>query len=331
MIFVAMTEYAITFIEAPSHFDAVKFAPAELDAGDDPVVVELAVGGDKVRPDVALKWFGSDAGTRPDRGMMVGRVTPSGVLEWRSGASDRERRGVMLATEDRPIGIPHIDRLHEENLAVADAPPAVALSATLKGVATIVSPVPFPSAPTLPDGTEIRVVPSSPNAWLEWAQKNIEALNASLTATQERCNSLLDEARFARRERDAWFETVVRFVGLSETQRQTRLGAVVVDLLRERCRQDAKWGPIGAKYAPQDALAIPFGTGGEYSREMADLDRALCDTAFQRGEGTWAHVLNEELSEVLAETDPVKLREELIQLGAVCMKCVEIIDWKAGA
>lgn len=37
-----------------------------------------------------------------------------------------------------------------------------------------------------------------------WATDELKALYANLTATQERCNTLLEEAREARRERDAY-------------------------------------------------------------------------------------------------------------------------------
>ena len=44
------------------------------------------------------------------------------------------------------------------------------------------------------------------------------------------------------------------------------------------------------------------------------------------GEGTWADILREEYFEALAETDPARLRVELIQVAAVAVAWVEAID-----
>jgi hypothetical protein len=41
---------------------------------------------------------------------------------------------------------------------------------------------------------------------------------------------------------------------------------------------------------------------------------------------TWADILEEEIAEALAESDPVKLRAELVQSGAVIVAWIEAID-----
>jgi hypothetical protein len=41
---------------------------------------------------------------------------------------------------------------------------------------------------------------------------------------------------------------------------------------------------------------------------------------------TWAHILTEEFYEALAEADPEKLREELVQVAAVAVAWVECLD-----
>ena len=83
----------------------------------------------------------------------------------------------------------------------------------------------------------------------------------------------------------------------------------------ERRRQPAKWGEQNH----------PNGTGEEFAAQ-ADIARAACEFAFATGEGTWAHILSEEFFEALAEADPVKLREELVQVAAVATSWVECID-----
>lgn len=84
----------------------------------------------------------------------------------------------------------------------------------------------------------------------------------------------------------------------------------------ERQRQLKLWGP----------QPLPDGTGSEDQRDEANMARWVCESAFTDGEGTHAHVLLEEVYEVLAESDPVKLREELVQVAAVCAKWIADID-----
>lgn len=71
---------------------------------------------------------------------------------------------------------------------------------------------------------------------------------------------------------------------------------------------------------------LPDGTGRPEQVEAADIARRNCNDAFDTGEGTHAYVMIEEACEVLAESDPVKLKEELIQLAAVCAKWIWDID-----
>ncbi|MER7922153.1 hypothetical protein ABTY96_03280 [Streptomyces sp. NPDC096057] len=102
----------------------------------------------------------------------------------------------------------------------------------------------------------------------------------------------------------------------TDAQRQ-RL--IIADLLDERAAQDRKFGP-------QD---LPNGTGTAYTPdavEWADHYREVCDDAFRDGEGTFRHVFLEEVFEAMAESDPVKLRAELVQAVAVGVKWLEAID-----
>jgi len=45
-----------------------------------------------------------------------------------------------------------------------------------------------------------------------------------------------------------------------------------------------------------------------------------------RGRITWRHILKEEMLEAFAETDPAKLREELVQVAAVAATWIAAID-----
>lgn len=71
---------------------------------------------------------------------------------------------------------------------------------------------------------------------------------------------------------------------------------------------------------------IPDGTGGEYREGVEAIAREAFESAQREGRLTHAHVFDEETAEVLAETDPMKLRTELIQVAAVCVKWIEEIE-----
>jgi hypothetical protein len=91
---------------------------------------------------------------------------------------------------------------------------------------------------------------------------------------------------------------------------------VLADLNKERDQQDEMWGP---------QYSHPDGTGGVH-RWLADSYRDLCQANFDAGEGTFADILLEEVFEAMAESDPVLLRGELVQAGAVIVKWIEAID-----
>lgn len=98
------------------------------------------------------------------------------------------------------------------------------------------------------------------------------------------------------------------------------LNGVFIGIKAERERQDNKWGP----------QSWPDGTHERYAVQ-ADRYRQECDdAALLDGNGncglTWRHILLEEVFEALAETDPGKLRVELIQALAVGARWLEDLD-----
>lgn len=94
---------------------------------------------------------------------------------------------------------------------------------------------------------------------------------------------------------------------------------VLAEVQAERERQDAKWGEQNH----------PDGTGLTGDRERADSARHVCQALADRGEVTWALIAHEEDMEALAESDPVKLRAELIQAAAVKIAWIAAIDRRA--
>ncbi len=87
------------------------------------------------------------------------------------------------------------------------------------------------------------------------------------------------------------------------------------DIAKERARQDEKF-PL---------QRLPHGTSVGYL-SLADMARALCDRKAAEGTLTWQDILAEETLEAYSETDPVKLREELVQVAAVAVRWIEQID-----
>lgn len=98
---------------------------------------------------------------------------------------------------------------------------------------------------------------------------------------------------------------------------------ILDEILTERVRQHQLWG---------DQTHLPDGTENNLlTRATRAVAVADCDQATSAGTLTFWHILAEEIAEVRAETNPMRLRAELIQVAAVCLQWIEAIDTKAGA
>lgn len=91
---------------------------------------------------------------------------------------------------------------------------------------------------------------------------------------------------------------------------------VLTDVADERAKQHAKWGEQN----------WPDGTGGAAEATFATAAKEICDLSVRLGKCTFSNILREEFHEVMAESDPAKLRTELIQLAAVAVQWAEAID-----
>lgn len=96
----------------------------------------------------------------------------------------------------------------------------------------------------------------------------------------------------------------------------TAMQRVLMDVETERLRQHEKWGEQNH----------PDGTGWPLSEDSARRARAECDQAAKAGKLTYRHIADEEIAEAYAESDPLKLRAELIQTAAVFVAWAETID-----
>jgi len=102
------------------------------------------------------------------------------------------------------------------------------------------------------------------------------------------------------------------------------LANALADIVKERLRQDAKWGEQNH----------PDGTGPERSwglddpgsaREIAEVFREETDHKVREGKLTWRDIALEEIAEAFAEDDPELLRAELNQVSAVFAAWAEAI------
>lgn len=99
--------------------------------------------------------------------------------------------------------------------------------------------------------------------------------------------------------------------------------SVLHEVLEERQAQDAKWG----EQNHPDGTGPDVGDDGiDLRRAAADQHREHCQRAAALGLVSWADILEEEVAEALAESDPAKLRTELVQVAAVAVAWVEALD-----
>lgn len=100
--------------------------------------------------------------------------------------------------------------------------------------------------------------------------------------------------------------------------------SVIEEVVAERRRQDEKWGEQNHPDGPGYAAEYSY-----YYGPRAEVERKQNDVLARKGRLHWAGILLEEVYEALAESDPAKLREELIQVAAVAVAWVECIDRRA--
>lgn len=92
---------------------------------------------------------------------------------------------------------------------------------------------------------------------------------------------------------------------------------VLSDVADERQNQIKQWG----------IQSLADGTGGEW-KPAADEAKRINAERFDAGVGTWGDVLLEEVFESMAESDPARLRAELVQVAEVAVAWIEDIDRK---
>lgn len=109
--------------------------------------------------------------------------------------------------------------------------------------------------------------------------------------------------------------------------------SVLFEVLAERQRQEAKWGQQNHPDFDRVLLEREGGCSPERMAEHYEVPteargKFLCQNAFATKQGTYAHILIEEVSEAVGacNASPEDLRAELIQVAAVAVAWVEKID-----
>lgn len=117
---------------------------------------------------------------------------------------------------------------------------------------------------------------------------------------------------------------------------RSKTQGVLAEVLAERQRQEAKWGEQNHPDFDQTLLTRPGGCDEErmamqYEVPTEARGKQLCQGAFEKKQGTYAHILVEEVAEAVGACNapPAKLREELIQVAAVAVAWVEKLDREA--
>jgi hypothetical protein len=108
------------------------------------------------------------------------------------------------------------------------------------------------------------------------------------------------------------------------------MSSVIDDVVKERARQDEKWGE---QNHPDLPAAIADLSSAEIAAVLgiatAPVATRSCESAFAVNSGSWSRILIEEVAEVVeaaAVRDSASLRRELIEVAAVAVAWAEAID-----
>ena len=91
---------------------------------------------------------------------------------------------------------------------------------------------------------------------------------------------------------------------------------------------DEEMNRADAKFGPQ--YELPWGTGGVIFPSYRNTARKQCQDAAESGTCSWQLILQEEVYEAFAETEPELLRAELLQVAAVAVRWIDAIDALSG-
>lgn len=102
------------------------------------------------------------------------------------------------------------------------------------------------------------------------------------------------------------------------------LGEIETEVFRQYIKFDEQNHPSGT--GSHVEWQAP---GGLIGARLADWYRDRCDVREKSGKVTFRDILLEEVAEALAEGEDQNLREELVQVAAVCVTWIDAIDRRA--
>ncbi|MEU9558016.1 NUDIX hydrolase [Streptomyces fumanus] len=103
---------------------------------------------------------------------------------------------------------------------------------------------------------------------------------------------------------------------------------VLAEVQAERERQDAKWGEQNHRDGTGADRVWAFTGPASFVAECA---RKQTQELAEEGYVTWTDIALEEFAEAVAESDPARLRAELVQVAAVAVAWIGAIDRRAAA
>lgn len=104
------------------------------------------------------------------------------------------------------------------------------------------------------------------------------------------------------------------------------LAGLLGEVADERARQDVKWGEQNHPDGTGDDVRLFADVGQPTYGTLAYVTRHHVNGRARAGSSLWAPILLEEVFEALAEDDPGRLREELVQVAAVAVQWAAAID-----
>lgn len=107
-------------------------------------------------------------------------------------------------------------------------------------------------------------------------------------------------------------------IQLAKVKTALFLGRFTKEVLKERLRQIDKFND--QSHLPDKSESI-----GDFVPNEQEA-KAVCDTVFRFGKGTWFHIHFEEFCEAWCASNPQDMRKELVQLIATLTAHVQAID-----
>ena len=96
------------------------------------------------------------------------------------------------------------------------------------------------------------------------------------------------------------------------------MNRIYEQIAAERKRQHDKWG--------EQNWPMWGNLNSWECKRIAKLTKKANNKKIRNGRADWFDILREEMLEAFAETDPVKQREEMIQVASVAVAIVEYLD-----